>query len=109
MDISKKEWFDSLDPDLQPVFNTAAMTNLTPSEIIFGAALAYREVQQNYNNSTSADIGSYINFASPVAEDATPSVDNTGVISKNKTITLRVKTVYLPQAVIQPQQSVTII
>ena len=109
MDISVANWYSNLGTTVQPAFNTSAMTNLTPSQVIFGAAVAYREAQENYNNGTSVEAGAYINFASPVAEDAVPSLDNAGDISKNSRITLQAKTVYLPKVSVQPQQSITII
>lgn len=109
MDISTTNWYDNLDATIQPAFNSTAMSNLTPSQVIFGAAVAYRNAQEDYNNGTSASVGSYINFASPLLEDANPSRDSSGSISANSTITLRAKTVYSPNAKIQPQQSVTII
>lgn len=109
MDVSIANWYDNMGTSVQAAFNTSAMGSLTPSQVIFGAAVAYREAQENYNNGTSVDPGAYLNFASPLLEDAVPSVDNVGEISKNSTITLRVKTVYLPNFGVQPQQSVTII
>ncbi|MEG3838931.1 hypothetical protein [Microcoleus sp. herbarium14] len=109
MDVSTANWYSNLGTTIQAAFNTSAMTNLTPSQIVFGAAVAYRKAQENYNNGTSVDTGAYINFASPLVEDVAPSLDSAGFISKNSAITLRVKTVYLPIAKIQPQQSITII
>jgi hypothetical protein len=109
MDISIANWFNSLAATIQPAFNTTAMSNLTPSELIFGAAVAYREAQEDYNNGTSVTAGAYLNFASPLLEDAAPSVDSAGEISKSSTITLRTKTVYSPSLKVEPQQSITII
>lgn len=109
MDISVVDWFNNLDSDIQPAFNSTAMATIPPSKIVFGAAVAYRETQEAYNNGTSVQVGAYLNFASPLLQDAAPSVDNTGTVSKNSTITLRAKTVYTPAASVQPQQSITII
>jgi len=109
MDVSEANWYANLDADIQPVFNTTAMTTLTPSRIVFGAAVAYRKAQETYNNGTSVEAGAYLNFASPLLQDVAPSVDNAGTISKNSTITLRAKTVYTAAPSIQPQQSITII
>lgn len=109
MDISTADWYSSLDTTIQAAFNTSAMTTLTPSQVIFGAAEAYRKIQEAYNSGTNVEPGAYINFASPVSQDALPSRDNTGAISANKAITLRAKVIYLPVASVQPQQSSTII
>lgn len=109
MDVSTASWYNNLGTTVQAVFNTTAMTNLTPSQVVFGAAVAYRKAQENYNNGTSVQAGSYVNFASPLVEDVAPSLDNSGVVSKSSTITLRAKTVYSPGVKIEPQQSVTII
>ncbi|MEG4427075.1 MULTISPECIES: hypothetical protein [unclassified Microcoleus] len=109
MDISTTNWFESLGTTIQPVFNTAAMTNLSPSEVIFGAAVAYREAQEAYNAGTSVTPGEYINFASPLLEDTAPALDAAGDISKNQVITLRAKIVYVPDTGLQPQNSTTII
>lgn len=109
MDISTQDWYSNLGTTVQAAFNTSAMTNLTPSQIVFGAAVAYREAQEDYNNGTSVSAGAYINFASPLLQDTAPSTDNAGIVKKNSTITLRAKTVYSPNPKIQPQQSVTII
>ena len=109
MDIAVANWFSQMGTTVQAVFNTSAMTNLSPSEVIFGAAVAYRKAQDNFNNGTSVSAGAYINFASPLVEDSAPTVDNTGAISRNSSITLRVKTVYSPNSKVQPQQSVTLL
>ena len=109
MDISVANWFANLDPDIQLAFNSTAMATIPPSKIVFGAAVAYRETQEAYNNGTSVQVGAYLNFASPLLQDLAPSVDNAGAISTNSTITLRAKTVYTPSLNIQPQQSTTII
>lgn len=109
MDISTANWYSNLGTTIQVAFNTTAMSNLTPSQVIFGAAVAYRKAQEDYNNGTSVSVGAYINFASPLLEDTAPSLDNFGVVSKNSAITLRAKTVYSPTTKIQPQKSVTII
>lgn len=109
MDISTANWYSNLGTTIQAAFNTSAMTNLTPSQIVFGAAVAYREAQEDYNNGTSVGVGAYINFASPLLQDTVPSLDRAGDISKNSTITLRAKTVYSPGVKVEPQQSVTII
>lgn len=109
MDITVANWFDNLGTSIRPAFNTTAMADLTPAEVIFGAAVAYREAQVEYNNGTSVELGSYVNFVSPLIEDAVPALDNAGEISKSARVTLQVKTVYAPEPSIQPQQSVTII
>ncbi len=109
MDISTENWYNNLGTAVQVAFNTSAMTNLTPSQIVFGAAVAYRQAQEAYNGGTSVSAGNYINFASPLLQDTVPSLDSAGDISKNSTITLRAKTVYSPTTKVQPQQSVTII
>ena len=109
MTITVEDWFNNLGTTVQPAFNTTAMANLTPAEVIFGAAVAYREAQVEYNNGTSVDVGSYVNFVSPLIEDAVPALDNAGEISRSARVTLQVKTVYAPEPSIQPQQSVTII
>jgi hypothetical protein len=109
MDVLVADWFNYLGTTVQATFNTSAMSNLTPSEVIFEAAVAYRKAQESYNNSTSVEAGAYLNFASPLVEDVAPSLDNVGEISRSSAITLRAKTVYLESKRIQPQQSVTII
>ncbi len=109
MDIPISDWFNNLGTAVRAVFNTTAMTNLSPAEVIFDAAVAYRIAQESYNNGTTVSPGVYLNFASPITEDATPVVDNVGEISKQQSITLFAKTVYLPNSKVQPQQSVTLI
>lgn len=109
MAITVANWYNNLGTTVQPAFNTAAMTTLTLPEIIFGAATAYRQSQVAYNNGTSVQLGNYVNFVSPLVEDALPALDNVGGISKSSKVTLQVKTVYSPGPKVQPQQSVTII
>jgi hypothetical protein len=108
-DISTANWYNNLGTTIQAAFNSTAMSTLTPSEVIFGAATAYRKSQEQYNSGTSVTPGAYINFASPLTTDSAPSLDSSGQISASSTITLRAKTVYSPGAKIQPQQSITII
>jgi hypothetical protein len=108
MDVSIASWYANLGTSVQAAFNTTAMTNLSPAQIIFDSATAYREAQEMYN-STAPSGGPYINFASPISEDSAPSVDSTGAISKNKRIILQAKTVFSPNPQIQPQQSIVII
>ncbi|MEG4441976.1 hypothetical protein QUB47_19045 [Microcoleus sp. AT9_B5] len=108
-DIGLTQWFDELGTSIQPVFNTTAMVGLTPSEIIFGAATAYRTAQEAYNAGTSVTPGEYINFVSPLVQDATPSIDSAGDISRNQVLTLSAKVVYLPDTRLQPQNSIVII
>lgn len=109
MTVTVANWFENLGTNVRSAFNTTAMSSLTLPEIIFGAAVAYRESQVEYNNGTSVEVGNYINFVSPIVQDAVPALDNVGDISKSSRLVLQVKTVYTPSPKIQPQESVTII
>ena len=109
-DIRIDEWFNNLGTTIQPAFNTTAMgPNLTPADVIFGAAEAYRETQTIYNAGTDVSAGEFINFASPITEDPTPTIDAAGELSANRVITLRAKVVYNAAPGIAPQNSTVII
>jgi len=109
MDVSVANWYANLDPNIQPAFNSTAMTTLTPSSIVFGAAVAYREAQETFNGGTSVGVGPYLNFTSPLLEDVNPSIDSSGSVGKSSSITLRARTTYTPAPIITPQRSITII
>lgn len=108
MDLTVQSWYSNLEPSIAQAFNTTAMTTLSPSEIIFGAATAYRKTQEAHNGTVPSG-GPYINFASPIVQDSAPSTDPTGEISQNRRIILQAKTVFSPSPKIQPQQSIVII
>jgi len=108
-DITVVDWWNNLGTAIQPAFNSTAMLVLGPAQVIFGAAVAYRKAQEDFNNGTSVTTGAYLNFASPIIQDSVPSLDNAGDISSSSRITLLAKTVYAPNPQVEPQESITII
>ncbi|MEG4815625.1 hypothetical protein [Microcoleus sp. K5-D4] len=108
-DVTVSSWYNNLGTAIQPIFNTAAMATITPANVIFSAVEAYRESQEIYNAGTSVEAGDFINFASPIRQDATPTFDSAGELSSIKSVTLRAKVIYAPDPNIAPSNSTTII
>ncbi|MEG4058551.1 MULTISPECIES: hypothetical protein [unclassified Microcoleus] len=108
-DVTVSSWYNNLGTTIQPIFNTAAMLTITPANVIFSAVEAYRESQEAYNTGTSVQVGEFINFVSPIRQDATPTFDSAGELSSVKSVTLRAKIIYAPEPNIAPSNSVTLI